>query len=73
MEEGNIKKRIDCFNYDLSSLIDDTELPLQCIVEMLILQAVTLALDNQPDELSGMKMIHSAIWESISYYQKYYS
>ena len=73
MEENKIKRKIDSFNWEVSELIDKSDLGIEHVVDMLILQAVTLSLDNYPDELSGMRFIHSSIEESINFYQKYYS
>ncbi len=73
MDESNIKRKIDSFNWEVSELIDNCDLPMESIVDLLILQAVLLSLDNYPDELSGMRSIHSSIEDSIKFYQKYYS
>lgn len=73
MDESNIKRKIDSFNWEISEIIDTCEIPIEHIVDMLILQAVTLSLDNYPDELTGMRFIHASIEDSIHFYQKYYS
>jgi hypothetical protein len=69
----DLKQKIHQFNTELLTLIDRTKLPYEVIVDGLILQGVTFALECAHEEMEGMKLVHICIEDAINFYQKYYS